>query len=242
MVAVIEKAGGRGLAIAADSGDVSAVIQAVERTVAVYGRLDILASNAGIFTIRPLEEQTPEDFDRAMAVNVRGVYFGAREAARHMQPGGRIITIGSCMAERVGRPGGSLYALSKTALTGLTKGMARDFGARGITVNLVQPGPVDTDMNPATGPNAPMQRAALVMGEYGSGDDIAGLVAYLASEESKYMTGATLTMDGGAECLRPGEGGKEEGDGGRLGAMGSGAGEPGEERKAMTGGSPTGPG
>lgn len=200
VVMAIESSGGKGLAIVADSADPQAVITAVRQTVAVYGRIDILVSNAGIFISKPLEEQLPEDFDLIMAVNVRAVFVGALEASRHMARGSRIITIGSCMADRAGRPGASLYAMSKSALSGFTIGMARDMGARGITVNLVQPGPIDTDMNPANGPHADMQRAMMALSEYGTGDDIAGLVAYLACEESKYMTGATLTIDGGVNA------------------------------------------
>jgi 3-oxoacyl-[acyl-carrier protein] reductase len=132
-----------------------------------------------------------------MAVNVRAVFLASQKAAQYMQRGGRIITIGSNMAERVSFPTGTLYAMSKSALIGLTKGLARDLGAQGITVNLVQPGPIDTDMNPANAPHADMLRSAMAIPQYGKPADIAEVVAYLASEESGFMTGAALTIDGG---------------------------------------------
>lgn len=197
VVAAIEAAGGRARAYRADSADAKAVPAIVDRVAAELGRLDILVGNAGIFMAKPLEDYTHDDIDRMLAVNVRAVFTGAQAAARHLPRGGRIITIGSCLAERVPGPSMTLYALSKSALIGLTKGLARDLGPRGITVNVVQPGPIDTDMNPADGPHADGQRAWLALGHYGQGEDIAGLVAYLASEEGRFVTGAALTVDGG---------------------------------------------
>lgn len=193
----IRASGRRGLALAADSADPHATVAAVQRTVQELGRIDILVSNAGIGYWKPLDQFTLEEFDRIIAVNVRAVFAGAQAAAPHMESGGRIITIGSCNADRVPAAGSALYAMSKSALIGLTKGIARDLGPRGITANLVQPGPIDTDMNPADSERADSLRALMALGHYGSGEDIGGLVAYLASAESRFITGASLTIDGG---------------------------------------------
>ncbi len=195
--AAIEADGRRSLAIAADSADAAAVIQAVDRTAAELGRLDILVNNAGIFIARPLEDFTLAEIDRTLSVNIRAVFLAAQAASRHMRSGGRIISLGSSLAERVPRPQTSLYALSKSALIGLTKGLARELGPRGITVNVVHPGSTDTDMNPADGPQADAQRALLALGQYGTPEDIASLVAYLASAESRFITGAGIAIDGG---------------------------------------------
>jgi NAD(P)-dependent dehydrogenase (short-subunit alcohol dehydrogenase family) len=197
LVAEVESYGRRALAIEADSADADAVRAAVKRTVNELGRLDILVNNAGIFIGKPLEELTLEDFDQTLAVNTRAVFAASQTAAGHLPEGGRIITIGSNMAERVLGPGASLYSLSKAALVGLTKGMARDLGGRGITVNIVQPGSTDTDMNPADGEYAAPQRAQMAIPRFAEPGDIANLVAWLASDESRFMTGAALTIDGG---------------------------------------------
>jgi 3-oxoacyl-[acyl-carrier protein] reductase len=146
---------------------------------------------------RPLDQFSLGDFDRMVAVNVRGVFVAVQEASRHMGEGGRIITIGSVNAERMPFAGGSVYAMTKAAVAGLTRGLARDLGPRGITVNTVQPGPTDTDMNPADGPAAAAMKGWTALGRYGRGDEIAGLVAYLASGEAGFVTGASLTIDGG---------------------------------------------
>ncbi|WP_437927200.1 3-oxoacyl-ACP reductase family protein [Sorangium sp. So ce291] len=197
VVADVEAAGRRGLAIAADSADPAAVVGAVERTVAELGRLDILVNNAGIALMGPLDAVTLEDVDRTLGIHVRAVFLASQAAARHMGAGGRIISIGSCLADRVPGPGTTLYSTSKAALVGLTKGLARDLGARGITANLVQPGPIDTDMNPAHGAGADDQRGLVALGQYGSVDDIAATVAHLAGEGGRFITGATLAVDGG---------------------------------------------
>ncbi|MCZ0738508.1 SDR family oxidoreductase [Phreatobacter sp. AB_2022a] len=197
VVAEIGALGRKGLALAADSADAAAVTGAVERTVEAFGRIDILVNNAGIFVGGSLDNDTLEDIDRTLAVNVRAVYVGSQAAARHMGKGGRIISIGSCLAELVGDPGMTLYSMSKAALIGMTKGMARDLGARGITVNIVHPGPTDTDMNPAEGAHADKQRAKLAVGHYGEAADIAAAVAYLAGAEAGFVTGASLAVDGG---------------------------------------------
>ncbi|MEC5323344.1 3-oxoacyl-ACP reductase family protein [Aurantimonas sp. A3-2-R12] len=199
-VAEIERAGRRGLAIAADNGDADAVRAAVEKTVSAFGRLDILVNNAGIYIAKPLDALTLDDLDRTLAVNVRAVFVASQAAASQMGEGGRIISIGSNLAERVPGPGQSIYSLSKAALIGLTKGMARDLGSRGITVNIVHPGSTDTDMNPADGAYADAQRSRMAIPRYGKPGDIAGLVAWLASEESRFVTGAGFTIDGGANA------------------------------------------
>jgi 3-oxoacyl-[acyl-carrier protein] reductase len=193
----IKKTGQQALAIAVDNASPAAINEGIEKAIAQFGRIDILVNNAGIYIAKPLADYTLQDFDSSMAVNVRAVFLASQKAAQYMPDGGRIINIGSNMAERVAFPTGTLYAMSKTALTGLTKGLARDLGARGITVNMVQPGPVDTDMNPANAPHADMLRNAMAIPQYGKPADIAELVAYLASKESQFMTGAALTIDGG---------------------------------------------
>jgi 3-oxoacyl-[acyl-carrier protein] reductase len=197
VVRAIEAARGRAMAIQADSVDVSALRSAVAQAARTFGRLDVLVNNAGIAVIKPIAELSLDDFDRSVAVNVRGVFVAAQEAARHMKDGGRIITIGSVNADRMPFAGGSVYAMTKAAVAGLTRGLARDLGPRGITVNNVQPGPVDTDLNPATGPFAESLKSLMALSRYGSGDEIAGMVAYLASPEAAFVTGASLTIDGG---------------------------------------------
>lgn len=189
--------GVRAIAIQADSADPQALIAAVERTVAEFGGIDILVNSAGIATMAPIDHLTLADFDRTMAINVRAVFVATQAAARHMTTGGRIINIGSCNAQRMPIAGGALYAMSKAALVGLVKGLSRDFGPRGITVNNVQPGPVDTDMNPATGKFADTLRKLMAVPRYAAADEIAAMVAYLAGPESGFVTGASLTIDGG---------------------------------------------
>ena len=197
VVRAIEATGGRGLAIRADSADVNAIRNAVAETVRTLGRLDVLVNNAGIAVIAPLDQFSLEDFERSVAVNVRAVFVAAQEAARHMTDGGRIITIGSVNADRMPFAGGGVYAMTKAAVAGLTRGLARDLGPRGITVNNVQPGPVETDLNPADGPFAETLKGFMAIKRYGQGDEIAGMVAYLASPEAAFVTGASLTIDGG---------------------------------------------
>jgi 3-oxoacyl-[acyl-carrier protein] reductase len=197
VVNTIKAAGGKALAIKADSTDAGAVKSAVAETVKSFGGLDVLVSNAGIGIIKPVDEFTLDEFDRTVAVNVRAVFVAAQEAARHMKNGGRIITIGSVNADRMPFAGGSVYAMSKAAVAGLTRGLARDLGPRGITVNAVQPGPVDTDMNPADGPFAETLKGFMAIKRYAKGDEIAAMVSYLASHEAAFVTGACLTIDGG---------------------------------------------
>ena len=186
------------IAIQADSADANAVIAAVEQTVAELGGIDILVNNAGIAVMAPIDDYRLEDFDRALAINLRAVFVATQTAVKHMKTGGRIIMIGSCNAERVPFVGGAVYAMSKAALVGLVKGLARDLGPRGITVNNVQPGPTDTDMNPANSEFAEMLRTrVMALPRYASADEIAAMVAYLAGPEAGFVTGASLTIDGG---------------------------------------------
>jgi len=196
-VKAAEASGGKALAVRADSADADAVVAAVERTVRELGGIDILVNNAGIAVIAPLDGYRLEDLDRTLAVNVRAVFVATQAAVTHMQAGGRIINVGSCNAERMPFAGGAVYAMSKAALVGLVKGLARDLGPRGITINNVQPGPVDTDMNPATSDFAKMLVQQMALPRYGTGDEIASLVAYLASPEAAFVTGASLSIDGG---------------------------------------------
>ncbi|AYC33800.1 3-oxoacyl-ACP reductase FabG [Pseudomonas cavernae] len=197
LVQSIEAAGGRALALRADSADAEAVRGAVAATVDAFGRLDVLVNNAGVLAIAPLDEFSLEDFDRTLAVNVRSVFVASQAAARHMGEGGRIISIGSTNAERMPFAGGGPYAMSKAAIVGLTRGLARDLGPRGITVNNVQPGPVDTDMNPENSEFADSLKGLMAVGRYGRVEEIASFVAYLAGPEAGYITGASLTIDGG---------------------------------------------
>ncbi|WP_420959720.1 SDR family NAD(P)-dependent oxidoreductase [Brucella sp. IR073] len=196
----IRKTGRRAIAIQADNKDAAAIEAAVDETVKALGRLDILVSNAGIFSMAPIEEATLDAYDEMMAVNTRAVFAAMRAAVSHLPDGGRIITIGSNLAESVPSPGMSLYSASKAALIGLTKGVARDLGHRRITVNLVQPGSTDTDMNPADTDHADAQRARMAIKDYAKPEDIAGLVAWLASEEGRYVTGTAITLDSGTNA------------------------------------------
>ncbi|WP_378081169.1 3-oxoacyl-ACP reductase family protein [Aeromonas bestiarum] len=197
IVATITAAGGKALAIRADSADAASLQHAIRQTVTTFGRLDILVNNAGVLVWGNIEELTLDDLDRTLAVNIRSVFVACQEAAHHMGKGGRIINIGSTNADRIPMAGGSVYAMSKSALVGLTKGMARDLGPKGITVNNVQPGPVDTDMNPADGESAEQLKGMMALARYGKDEEIASFVAYLAGPEAGYITGASLTIDGG---------------------------------------------
>lgn len=200
VIAEIEAQGRKGLAIEADSADPRAVRRAVAQTVQGLGRLDILVNNAGVFPYGPFETMSLEEFDRTMAIHARAAFVAAQEASRHMSEGGRIISIGSNLAERVAHPGVTLYAMSKSALIGFTKGLARDLGPRGITVNLVQPGSTETDMNPADGESSDEQRGLTALGHYGAASDVAAAVAYLASDGARQVTGASFLIDGGANA------------------------------------------
>ncbi|OAR24115.1 oxidoreductase [Streptomyces sp. ERV7] len=193
----IEADGGRALVIQADLTQPTAAADAVERTVRALGRIDILVNNAGFLTYGPLDDVSVDELDRVLAVDVRSVFLAAQAAARHMGDGGRIISIGSCFNGRVPGANFVLQAMAKTALVGLTKGLARELGPRGITATLVDPGPIDTDMNPAAGETADFQRSLTALGSYGNADDIAAAVAYLAGPGGRYVTGTALAVDGG---------------------------------------------
>ncbi|WP_336156940.1 SDR family oxidoreductase [Amycolatopsis sp. VC5-11] len=193
----IKALGRRALAVAADNADAAAVEAAVEAAVAEFGRLDVLVNNAGVGFVGPLEQTGMDDVDRVLAVNVRGVLAATKAAAKHLREGGRVITIGSCVTDRVPGPGMVLYAVSKSAMVGLTKALARELAANGVTVNLVHPGPTDTEMNPADGPYAADQASMTAAGRYGNPAEVADAVAFLASPDSAYITAATLSVDGG---------------------------------------------
>jgi len=197
VVTRVYEVGGRAKAYEADSGNPTAIQEAIGRILTDFGRLDILVANAGIMLAGPPENVTVDAFDRLLAVNVRGVFFAATAAAQVMQEGGRIISIGSCLAERSAGPGTTAYTLTKSALVGMTRGLAHDFAPRGITVNLVHPGPTDTDMNPASSERAAQQRTKIALARYGSAGEVAGAVTYLASPEASFITGAALAVDGG---------------------------------------------
>lgn len=188
---------GEAFAIRADSADAAAVQQAIRTAVAHFGGLDILVNNAGVLAWGSTEELTLEQLDHTLAINVRSVFVASQEASRHMTDGGRIINIGSTNAQRIPVAGGAVYAMSKSALVGLAKGMARDLGPRGITVNNVQPGPVDTEMNPADGEGAEYLKGLMALGRYGRAEEVSSFVAYLAGTEAGFITGASLTIDGG---------------------------------------------
>ncbi|MBU9817168.1 3-oxoacyl-ACP reductase FabG [Rahnella sp. C60] len=197
LVKTIEASGGKALAIKADSADESSVRSAIDSAAKAFGKIDILVNNAGVLAFGEIDALTMDDFDRTIAINVRSVFVASQQAARHMPDGGRIITIGSVNADRMPFQGGAVYAMSKSAIVGLTKGLARDLGPRGITVNNVQPGPVDTDMNPADGEMADGMRSYMALNRYGKDSEIASFVAYLSGSEAGYITGANLTIDGG---------------------------------------------
>ncbi|MEN9450322.1 MAG: hypothetical protein RJA83_936 [Pseudomonadota bacterium] len=197
IVTEITSRGGKAIAIKANSADAVALQQAVRKAVSTFGKLDILVNNVGVLAWASTEEFSLEELDRTLAINVRSVFIASQEAIRHMNDGGRIINIGSVNAERIPIIGGAVYAMSKSALVGLTKGMARDLGPRRITVNNVQPGPVDTDMNPANSDVADQLKKMMALNRYGKPEEIASFVAYLASPEAGYITGSSLTIDGG---------------------------------------------
>jgi len=197
VVRAIESAGGKALAIQADAADEKAVRAAVTKTVSKFGGIDILVNNAGVALMSPIEKFTIEDFDKSIAVNVRSVFVATQEASKHLRDGGRVIHIGSTNSDRMPFAGGSVYALTKAAIVGFTKGLARDLAPRQITVNNIQPGPVNTDMNPENGPFAESLKSLMALKRYGSGDEIAGMVSYLAGPEASYVTGASLLIDGG---------------------------------------------
>jgi 3-oxoacyl-[acyl-carrier protein] reductase len=197
VVKAVSAAGGKAVALQADAGDATAVKAAVDAAARHFGRLDILVNNAGIAPVGPTAELPLADFDRLYAVNVRGVFVATQAALAHLPDGGRIINIGSNVGEQVAFPGITAYASTKGAVHIFTRGLARELGPRGITVNTVQPGPIDTDMNPADGEFAEGAKKYVALGRYGVGEDVAALVAFVASGEANFITGAALTVDGG---------------------------------------------
>jgi 3-oxoacyl-[acyl-carrier protein] reductase len=197
VVKAIERGGGRAVAIRADAADAEAVKGAVAETVAIFGRLDVLVNNAGTAIPKTFEETTRDEMDRMIDINVRGTLAATQAALKYMQRGGRIIMIGSAVGERVATPGLVAYSATKGAVKMFSQGLSREVGSRGITVNNVQPGPIDTDLNPAAGEWAVPQKAATALDRYGHVDEVAALVAFVAGPDSSYITGANLTVDGG---------------------------------------------
>jgi len=195
--AVVKAIGRKAIAIQADAADAEAVRAAVERTVATFGRLDVLVNNAGTAIPKPFEEATLEEMNRVLDINIRGVFAATQAALKHLKDGGRIIMIGSAVGERAVAPGLVPYAATKGAVKMFTQALSREVGSRGITVNNIQPGPIDTDLNPASGDWAVPQKAATALNRYGQVEEIAAMVAFVASPESAYITGANLTVDGG---------------------------------------------
>ncbi|SFY51019.1 SDR family oxidoreductase [Streptomyces sp. F-1] len=193
----VEALGRRAVALRANAADAAETADAVRRAAGELGRLDVLVNNAGAGVLGPLESLSLADVDRVLAVNVRGAFLAARSAAAVMGAGGRIITIGSCVTARVPGPGATLYTMSKSALIGLTKALARELAGRGVTANIVHPGPTDTDMNPADSPYAADQAAMTALGRYGTADEVASMVTFLAGPEAAYVTGAEFSVDGG---------------------------------------------
>jgi 3-oxoacyl-[acyl-carrier protein] reductase len=200
VVSAIEQAGGKAIAIQADATEAKAIQSAVEKTVATFGGIDVLVNNAGIAIPKKFEETTREEIDRMFAVNVHGTMAATRAALKHMKSGGRIIMIGSCVGERTLTPGLVAYSATKGAVKMFTQGLSREVGGRGITVNNVQPGPIDTDLNPAAGDWAVPQKAVTALDRYGRVDEVSALVAFVAGPESSYITGANLTVDGGTNA------------------------------------------
>lgn len=196
----IERSGGKAIAIQADAADAAAVKAAVDKAASTFGKLDVLVNNAGTAIPKPFVEATLEEIDRVIDINVRGAMVATQTALKHMNDGGRIIMIGSCVGERTMTPGLAAYSATKAAVKLFTQGLSREVGARGITVNNVQPGPIDTDLNPASGDWAAPQIANTALKRYGTVDEVSALVAFVASPEASYITGANLTVDGGTNA------------------------------------------
>jgi 3-oxoacyl-[acyl-carrier protein] reductase len=173
---------------------------AVDTVVATFGQLDVLVNNAGTAIPKPFVDTSLEEMDRVIDLNLRGVFIATHAALRHIRDGGRIISIGSCVGERMMTPGLVAYSATKGAVRMFTQGLSRELGHRGITVNNVQPGPIDTDLNPAAGDWATPQIAATALKRYGKVEEIAAMVAFVAGPEAAYITGTNLTVDGGTNA------------------------------------------
>jgi 3-oxoacyl-[acyl-carrier protein] reductase len=200
VVKAIEGAGGKAIAIQAEATDASAVKTAIEKTVVAFGGFDVLVNNAGTAIPKKFEEATLEELDRVIDINIRGTFIATQAALKHMNKGGRIISIGSCVGERMMTPGLAAYAATKGAIKMFTQGLSREVGDRGITVNNIQPGPIDTELNPAAGEWAVPQKANTALNRYGTVDEIAAMVAFVAGPEASYITGTSLTVDGGTNA------------------------------------------
>jgi 3-oxoacyl-[acyl-carrier protein] reductase len=200
VVKAIEAAGGEAIAIQADAASAEAINNAVQQTITAYGGLDILVNNAGTAIPKPFEETTLEELDHVINLNIRGVFIATQAALRHLRNGGRIINIGSCVGERMMTPGLVSYSATKAAIRMFTQGLSREVGERAITVNNIQPGPIDTDLNPADGDWATPQLEMTALKRYGQVDEIAAMVAFVASDDAAYITGANLTVDGGTNA------------------------------------------
>ena len=200
VVSQIERAGGRAIALQADAVDAAAVALAVDKTVDAFGKLDVLVNNAGTAIPKPFVDATLDELDQVIDLNIRGVFIATQAALKHMGDGGRIIMIGSCVGERNMTPGLAAYAATKGAVKMFAQSLAREVGSRGITVNTIQPGPIDTDLNPASGDWATPQIANTALKRYGHVDDIAAMVAFVAGPDAGYITGASLTVDGGTNA------------------------------------------
>ena len=200
VVKAIEGAGGKAIAIPADATDAKAVQAAVDKTVATFGKLDVFVNNAGTAIPKKFEDATLEELDQVLNLNLRGTFIATKVVLKQLNTGGRIVLIGSCVGERVMTPGLAAYAGTKAAVKVFAQGLSREVGDRKITVNTVQPGPIDTDLNPASGDWATPQKAVTALNRYGTVDEVAALVAFVASPEAAYITGASLTVDGGTNA------------------------------------------
>ncbi len=196
----IKSSGGKAIALQAEATAADQVNAALDKTIAAFGKLDVFVNNAGTAIPKKFEETTIEELDRMIDLNVRGAFIATQAALNHLNEGGRIILIGSCVGERMMTPGLVAYAATTGAINMFAQGLAREVGDRGVTVNTVQPGPIDTDLNPASGDWAAPQKALTALNRYGSVGDVAALVAFVAGPEASYITGASLTVDGGTNA------------------------------------------
>ena len=200
VVANMRALGVEAAAIKADAAETNDLLEAVEQVADAFGKIDILVNNAGVFNVKPFQDFSLEEYEQTMSVNVRSVFVGTQAVLKHMPAGGRVITVGSNLAEHVPMPGSTLYSASKAALIGFTKALAREIGEREITANIVHPGSTNTDMNPADGPFSDVQRSLMAIPRYAEPEDIANLVAWIASPVSRSVTGAGFTIDGGTNA------------------------------------------